>query len=123
MLHIIGLSISPLDHAHGGDVWRQRLGNILSEQASRFWGTNREETFCLFPDEPKMSTDPYPTAVLLMHARDWTKYPRERWLDFTKLLAESCRDCLNDMRRTTDARAEAILNPDMPDVSIRHITT
>jgi hypothetical protein len=117
---IIGYNISPLEphiaHSPDQNAWRDALYPLLETVTCEFWDIKAHEVSCFFPHDPSVPTNPYPVATLVV---DLLFNKPERTLErrnaYAKALAETCRDYLNKLRGTTDAKVEVAIKPFDPE--------
>ena len=87
--------------------WRTQLRAILTKVTCDFFGLKGDDVSCVFPHDPSVPTNPPPIAALSVSFlyREPERTP-ERVKEYRLALGKACKEFLDRLRGTRDARVE-----------------
>ena len=106
------------------DDWCDQLASVLEKVTAEFWGIPLDHVSCSFPQDPSVPTNPYPIATLIIELLfEKPERTHEKRRDYAKALAEACKQELNRLRGTTDAKVEVAVKRFNPEKDGFYVTS
>lgn len=94
--------------------WREQLKPVLIQVTAEILGVPEDTVDCSFPHDPGISTDPYPTARVIvedvpLHRDVYGSENSKRLRQLAQDLAVACKQKLDLMRHTDDSRVKTFI--------------
>lgn len=97
-------------------TWREQIEKIIVSVTCEHFGIKPDAVSCCFPHDPSTPANPYPIATIdvsLLYRKP--ERTPEVVKQYREKLGRVCRDFLNKLRNTTDAKVEVATHLCDPD--------